>query len=171
MISLLNAGDANQDRLRAPQGWLTLREARLHNLKGVDARFPLGTFICVTGVSGSGKSSLITQTLSPALARVLHNAQAILRHRIDQLLTEDEPVLESVMAWTLDADSASSVDLFAAYISLRAEILSRLDDAGHHEFWNTGRHEEWGRVTLAEQVSYFANHEPTHLGQLADAAG
>lgn len=101
----------------------------------------------------------------------LHNAQAILRHRIDQLLTEDEPVLESVMAWTLDADSASSVDLFAAYISLRAEILSRLDDAGHHEFWNTGIHEEWGRVTLAEQVSYFANHEPTHLGQLADAAG
>jgi excinuclease ABC subunit A len=67
----------NRDRLRAPQGWLTLRGARLHNLKGVDARFPLGTFICVTGVSGSGKSSLITQTLSPALARVLHNAQEV----------------------------------------------------------------------------------------------
>jgi excinuclease ABC subunit A len=67
----------NQDRLRAPQGWLTLRGARLHNLKGVDARFPLGTFICVTGVSGSGKSSLITQTLSPALARALHNARDI----------------------------------------------------------------------------------------------
>jgi excinuclease ABC subunit A len=67
----------NQDRLRASQGWLTLRGARLHNLKGVDARFPLGTFICVTGVSGSGKSSLITQTLSPALAHALHNARDI----------------------------------------------------------------------------------------------
>ncbi|MDH3540393.1 MAG: hypothetical protein OEP52_10375 [Acidimicrobiia bacterium] len=32
-----------------------------------------------------------------------------------------------------------------------------------------GLHEEWGRVTLLEQASYFANHEPTHLAQLADS--
>lgn len=56
-------------------GWLTVKNARLHNLKGVDAKFPLGTLVCVTGVSGSGKSSLIAQTLHPALARELHNAQ------------------------------------------------------------------------------------------------
>jgi excinuclease ABC subunit A len=60
---------------RDPQGWLTVVGARLHNLKRVDARFPLGLLTCVSGVSGSGKSSLVTQTLSPALARALHGAQ------------------------------------------------------------------------------------------------
>ncbi len=46
---------------------LVLKGASGHNLKGVDVSFPLGTFICVTGVSGSGKSSLINQTLFPLL--------------------------------------------------------------------------------------------------------
>lgn len=55
--------------------WLELTGATHHNLKNVDARFPLGCFTCVTGVSGSGKSSLITETLYPALARTLHHAQ------------------------------------------------------------------------------------------------
>ncbi|MFN8240562.1 MAG: excinuclease ABC subunit UvrA [Bacteroidales bacterium] len=45
-----------------------------HNLKNITVEFPLGTFICVTGVSGSGKSSLINQTLHPALAKKYHNA-------------------------------------------------------------------------------------------------
>jgi excinuclease ABC subunit A len=62
---------------RAPRGWLIVHNARLHNLKNIDARFPLGMMICVTGVSGSGKSSLIAQTLHPALARALHNAQTV----------------------------------------------------------------------------------------------
>ncbi|MBN1994324.1 MAG: excinuclease ABC subunit UvrA [Anaerolineae bacterium] len=56
--------------------WLELGGVTHHNLKQVDARFPLGCFTCVTGVSGSGKSSLITETLYPALARLLHQAQA-----------------------------------------------------------------------------------------------
>ena len=48
---------------------LTLRGARGNNLKKVDVQFPLGTFICVTGVSGSGKSSLINRTLQPILSQ------------------------------------------------------------------------------------------------------
>lgn len=51
---------------------LTLVGASGNNLKGVDLKLPLGTFICVTGVSGSGKSSLINQTLYPALQNHLH---------------------------------------------------------------------------------------------------
>jgi excinuclease ABC subunit A len=47
----------------------------MHNLKTVTASIPLGLMTCVTGVSGSGKSSLISQTLYPALARAYHNAQ------------------------------------------------------------------------------------------------
>ncbi len=50
--------------------------ARHHNLKNVDVRLPLGSFIGVTGVSGSGKSSLIHGVLAPELLRVLNNAHA-----------------------------------------------------------------------------------------------
>ncbi len=56
---------------RAGRGRLVLRGARGHNLKGMDVAFPLGTFTVVTGVSGAGKSSLVTETLCPALARAL----------------------------------------------------------------------------------------------------
>ena len=54
--------------------WLTAVGARQNNLKDLNVRFPLGLFTCVTGVSGSGKSSLVAQTLHPALAQVLHHA-------------------------------------------------------------------------------------------------
>ncbi len=55
--------------------WLSLVGARQNNLKDLTARFPLGLFTCVTGVSGSGKSSLVAQTLHPALAVALHGAE------------------------------------------------------------------------------------------------
>jgi len=69
--------------VRSPNGqrrptngkWLTLVGARQNNLKNLTARFPLGLFTCVTGVSGSGKSSLVAQTLHPALAATLHRAE------------------------------------------------------------------------------------------------
>jgi excinuclease ABC subunit A len=52
--------------------WLELRGAKQHNLRGVDLYLPLGTFSAVTGLSGSGKSSLIMETLARAIARHLH---------------------------------------------------------------------------------------------------
>ena len=54
--------------------YLTLRGAEGHNLKGVDVSIPLGKFVCVTGVSGSGKSSLINGTLRPILSRELYRS-------------------------------------------------------------------------------------------------
>jgi excinuclease ABC subunit A len=60
---------------RAGNGrFLSIAGATGNNLKGVTMKVPLGTFICITGVSGSGKSSLINQTLHPALAKKLHGA-------------------------------------------------------------------------------------------------
>ena len=53
---------------------LKLTGASGHNLNNVELILPLGTFICITGVSGSGKSSLINQTLHPALAKIFHNS-------------------------------------------------------------------------------------------------
>jgi len=57
------------ERRTANGSFLVLKGARGHNLKNIDVRFPLGLFICVTGVSGSGKSSLVNQTLHPILSR------------------------------------------------------------------------------------------------------
>jgi excinuclease ABC subunit A len=55
--------------------WLTVRGARENNLRGIDVAIPLGRFVAVTGVSGSGKSSLVTQILYPALAARIWNAR------------------------------------------------------------------------------------------------
>ena len=62
-------------RRRKPAGWLTVRNAREHNLKNIDVRIPLGVFTCVTGVSGSGKSSLVNEILYKHLARKLNRAR------------------------------------------------------------------------------------------------
>jgi len=63
-------------RRKASGKYLTIKGARGNNLKSVSVSIPLGTFVCVTGVSGSGKSSLINDTLHPALAKLLYHSAA-----------------------------------------------------------------------------------------------
>ncbi|MEI8381780.1 MAG: excinuclease ABC subunit UvrA [Planctomycetota bacterium] len=65
---------ANSQPVPPGGGWLELLGARQHNLRNVDLRIPLGTLTAVTGVSGSGKSSLIDDTLARAIAHDLHRA-------------------------------------------------------------------------------------------------
>ena len=62
---------------RTPMGWLTVRGAAENNLKNIQVDFPLGVMTCVTGVSGSGKSSLVNEILYKTLARKLNRARTI----------------------------------------------------------------------------------------------
>lgn len=62
---------------RTPTGWLTVRGAAENNLKNIQVDFPLGVMTCVTGVSGSGKSSLVNEILYKTLARKLNRARTI----------------------------------------------------------------------------------------------
>ena len=62
---------------RTPTGWLTVKGAAENNLKNIDVSFPLGVMTCVTGVSGSGKSSLVNKILYKALAKKLNRAHTI----------------------------------------------------------------------------------------------
>ena len=62
---------------RTPSGWIEVKGAQENNLKKINVRFPLGVMTCVTGVSGSGKSSLVNEILYKRLARDLNHARVI----------------------------------------------------------------------------------------------
>ncbi len=65
------------DKRRKPAGWIKVKGAAENNLKNVDVKFPTGVLTCVTGVSGSGKSSLVNEILYKTLARDLNRARTI----------------------------------------------------------------------------------------------
>ncbi len=64
-----------KERRKGNKKSISIKGARANNLQGIDVNFPLGKFICVTGVSGGGKSSLVIETLYKALAKRMHNAR------------------------------------------------------------------------------------------------
>jgi len=70
-----------EERIKADERMLSIKGAQQNNLKNIDVDLPLGTFICITGVSGSGKSSLINQTLSP----YLHNHFFRTNHKVGKV--------------------------------------------------------------------------------------
>ncbi|MDO4483875.1 MAG: excinuclease ABC subunit UvrA [Clostridia bacterium] len=74
---------------RTPSGWLKVTGCREHNLKGIDVSVPLGTLCCVTGVSGSGKSSLVNEIIYKYLARTLNKAKTR-PGRFDEMLGTEQ---------------------------------------------------------------------------------
>ncbi len=65
------------ERRKPEQGWIHVAGARVHNLKNLDVDFPIGLFTCVTGVSGSGKSSLVNEILYRSLAKTLNRSRVL----------------------------------------------------------------------------------------------
>jgi hypothetical protein len=98
------------------------------------------------------------------------DAQQVLNYRVNLMLKEEDPVLESqaVFEWAEneDAQALSTEQLFNYYRSSRADTLAVLEKLPLKDWWRTGFHEEFGKLTLKQQVSYFASHELTHLSQL-----
>jgi hypothetical protein len=101
----------------------------------------------------------------------LRDAQDVLALRVALILEEDDPDLESKMVWSWNAAprEATTDEAHAAYLTSRRDVLERLRAAPAEAWWRTGRHAEFGRLTLTQQVSYFAAHEPTHLRQVRAA--
>ena len=98
--------------------------AREHNLKNIDVAFPLGTFTCVTGVSGSGKSSLINSILLPGLARTLNRANTVsgLHDRIEGIENLDKVIAidQSPIGRTPRSNPATYTGLFTEVRALFA---------------------------------------------------
>ena len=100
----------------------------------------------------------------------LRDAQGVLDFRIDLFLKEKNPVLEMKQVWTWAKNEAerppSTREIFETYLSTRREVIAKLETIPLDDWWRTGRHEEFGVVSIKQQASYFASHELTHLPQI-----
>ena len=117
------------DRKVPGDRWLTVRGARQHNLKNVDVAIPLGLFVCVSGVSGSGKSSLVGDILRDTLARDLNKAVTDpgLHDRIDGVDHLDKiiDIDQSPIGRTPRSNPATYIKLF----DLIRDLYTRLPDS------------------------------------------
>jgi len=104
---------------------IRLRGARHHNLKRIDVDFPLGNFICITGVSGSGKSSLVSETLFPALDNRLQHARKR-EGRYDKLEGVDQ--VDKVISITQDPIGRTPRSNPATYVGAFDYIRSLFAD-------------------------------------------
>ena len=159
----------------APVYWLEALDppAALHTLR----QTPLDVAVLLEGLSEQAMNQQAPDG-GWAIRNIishLRDAQAVLDFRLDLFLKEEHPVLESkaIFEWaTSDQDRPpSTLDIFADYQVLRAKIIARLESLPLAGWWRTGQHQEFGVVSLKQQVSYFAAHERTHLPQLERLRG
>lgn len=100
----------------------------------------------------------------------LRDAQGVLSYRLNILLERDNPQIESkaVFEWATSEEDRppTTQEIYTVYKSARQDTISKLEAMPLKDWWRTGRHEEFGAVTIRQQVSYFASHEITHLPQI-----
>ncbi|QDV52653.1 excinuclease ABC subunit UvrA [Gimesia fumaroli] len=114
----------------SPTGhWLELKGARQHNLQSVDLSIPLGAFVCITGVSGSGKSSLIEETLARAVTKKLHRSKVAPGPFDDLLGLEQINKAIIVDQRPLGNTPASNPATYTGVFDQIRELFSRLPDS------------------------------------------
>ncbi len=118
------------DRRKPRAGWLRVRGATCHNLRGLDVDFPLGLFTCVTGVSGSGKSTLVHEVLYRGLCRQRGEAVEGSEGRV-RSLTGHEGLSEAVMVdqSPLARTPRSTPAVFIGAFDLVRRLFAQTDDA------------------------------------------
>lgn len=102
--------------------------------------------------------------------RHVRDAETVLAQRIRLIMDEAVPRLafQPVFEWTNrgTGQTRSATSIMETYVASRSSTVARLRAISHEAWLRTGIHEEFGRVSLIEQASYFAAHELTHLRQL-----
>jgi excinuclease ABC subunit A len=110
--------------------WLSVIEAREHNLKGVSVSFPIGAFSVVTGVSGSGKSSLVHDVIWKTLAKILHRNTSVIAGKVKSItgiehLNKVINVNQQPIGQTPNSNPATYTGVF----DLIRELFAKLPDA------------------------------------------
>ncbi|MFH1094625.1 MAG: excinuclease ABC subunit UvrA, partial [Candidatus Micrarchaeota archaeon] len=129
---------AMPSKRRPPKGWLSIRGCTHNNLKKIDARFPLGSFCAVTGVSGSGKSSLISETLYPALhLRFYSGREKVGSHESLEGLELIDAVIDIDQSPIGRTPRSNPVTYIGAFTPIR-DLFARLP-ASRARGWQPGR--------------------------------
>jgi predicted Zn-ribbon and HTH transcriptional regulator len=103
-------------------------------------------------------------------------AEELLTLRVPRMLGEDNPLLVAAAAWAATGDDTTTQttrrasELAARFRTLREETVVTLRELSDSQWERSGRHPEWGTVTVRSQAAYFARHQASHMAQLAAAA-
>jgi rubrerythrin len=99
-----------------------------------------------------------------------YDTQEMLDTRVDQMLRHDDPDLTPLAVYELateaDRHPASTHAMLAEFRERRARCVARLRSLPLADLWRTGRHPEFGRLTILRQAAYLAHHEQTHLPEI-----
>lgn len=126
------------DIRRKPKGWLTVRGASENNLKSINVKFPLGVLTCVTGVSGSGKSSLVNEILYKTLARKLNRARCIPGAHKDVLGLEQLDKVIDIDQSPIGRSPRSNPATYTGVFDMIRELFAQTTDSKTRGF-NKGR--------------------------------
>jgi hypothetical protein len=97
-----------------------------------------------------------------------HDANETLDTRVNMMLTQDNPELVILALYDMASKSAPSdtAALLTEFLERRRQLIARLKNLPLKDFWRTGLHQEFGRITVLRQLAYMANHEQTHLPEI-----